>query len=73
MEVTGTVFATDLDDPDNQIVSLGQKAKDVECRFGKQNLKGQAAITTGRTVTVRGKCVGKADGPVVMEDCTLVK
>jgi len=73
VEVSGPVFATDLTDPDNQIVFLGQKGKDVECRFGKESLKGQAAITTGKQVTVRGKCQGNDDSPVVLEDCKLVK
>lgn len=73
LEVSGVVFATDLADADNQIVFLGQKGKDVECRFGKESLKGQAAITTSRQVTVRGKCKGNDDGPVVLEDSKLVK
>lgn len=73
VEVTGVVHSVDVDDPDSPTVFFGQQTKDIECRFGKGSLKPQSGVIPGKTVTIRGKCVGNDDGPVVLEDCTLVK
>jgi hypothetical protein len=73
LEITGVVHSLVVDDPETPTVYLGQRTKEVECRFAKGAMKQGSGVIPGKTVTFRGKCVGDEDGLVVIEECTVVK
>jgi hypothetical protein len=74
LEVTGTATRIGKDFLDNRYVTLdgGNVLREIQCFFETEHNNELAAIQTGRTVTIRGRCDGLM-GNVGLKDCRFVK
>lgn len=76
LEITGVVDSIGKDILDSMYVTLDSDERfgitNVQCFFDKSEETNLAALSKGRSLTVRGRCDGKF-GNVLIKDCEIVR